>query len=580
MYTIDINKALSYYGEDTEVQYDLFRFTTCLQGLLNREKPILFIFWAEHDKFWLDYMMEEGKFLHGEELTAIDTLSELFNTFKDKIAEYGISLWDPDVPSTLNALTSLCGVEGYIPVRAGSHALEIITEITGAEIKLDLSGRFTGTGKIWGTDEDSTGSTKCDAYVWALNTCMPHCSDDVMFLTLDGASWSDEKPYYPDMGNAFVPNMDYAVAKKAFVFDLFCFDDETPCDDRNQPLGTDFATMKRILRAQYDKTNGKKITTVCGFNPWHVKYTDCGSKNHHEGVESEWHLSEILSAYNCVKDADAAGYCGLADASVYRHYPLKEKYTNRKPQPPVEGYDKNKTYILFYVGDYDAASWTARHIPIWFKDPNLGKNPLMWCFNPNLSDRIPQAFDFVYERYTDNDYFEAGDSGAGYNNPRLLYPPRIYSDLPSAADVNVEHNKKYFEKFDMSIIGFVINSIHKTDNRQMYDLAKFATSGVAYHGYGEPISIVNGVPFITHTCDICHGNMNPEQAAANGIEWMKNSHPDKHFHVFRTILVSPTAHDRIYREMQRLAPEMNIELLDPKTFFEYVKIAAENGDSY
>ena len=50
----------------------------------------------------------------------------------------------------------------------------------------------------------------------------------------------------------------------------------------------------------------------------------------------------------------------------------------RRPSPPAGGYDPEKTYVLFYVGDYDSAAWTARFIPRWAADPLLGKNPLMW----------------------------------------------------------------------------------------------------------------------------------------------------------------------------------------------------------
>ena len=372
--------------------------------------------------------------------------------------------------------------------------------------------------------------------------------------------------------------MDYAVARKAFVFDLFAFDDEAPSDDPGQKPGTDLAVMKRILRAQFDKTAGEKITTVCGFNPWHIKYTSHGGRGKHEPVESEWRLTEVFSAYNCVKDADAAGYCGLGNASVWRHYPLKDRYENRKPCPPAEGYDPEKTYVLFYVGDYDAASWTARFIPKWAADPALGKNPLMWCFNPNLSDRIPMAFDFVYERFTDRDYFAAGDSGAGYNNPRLLYPPRIFSDLPSGAEANVAHNLPYFERFGLRHIGFVINGVHPVDTRQKYDLARFAKGGVAYLGAGDAASVVNGVPFIPHTCDIAVEHTDPKQAAEQAAAWMKAAHPNKKFHVFRTILVSPSAHECILAELKKLVP--GVELLDPFTFFSYLKTAVESGNTY
>lgn len=577
MVILDVNKALSAY--DSVTRYDLFRFTTCLQGLLNREKPQLFLLWEEHDRFWLDYMTGQGKFMEHEPIMTAETVEDVLRIFTDFIRDGGLIFWDEDVPSTLNAATTACAVLGYLPIRAG-NAANIVQSITSAEVVIDLRGRFTGEGIVWETDEPSTGSAKCDAYVWALTKFMKDCADDLLELSPDGMKWRDSEPFYPDMGNAFVPNMDYAVTRRAFTFDLFCFGDEAPYDDSTQPVGCDLRVMKRILTEQYNKTNGEKMTTVCGFNPWHIKYTTHGGRGTHEPVESEWRLSEILSAYNCIKDADAAGYCGLANASVYRHYPLKKQYTNRPPKPPASGYDKDKTYILFYVGDYDSAAWTARFIPRWANDPNLGKLPLMWCFNPNLSDRIPMAFDFIYEHFTDNDWFAAGDSGAGYNNPRLLYEPRVHSELPSGVQANIVHNRKYFEQFDLSIIGFVINSVYPLDNRQKYDLAEFAKEGVGYLGHGDPASIVNGTPFLPHTCDIAVEHADPKQAAAQAVNWMRNTHPDKKFHIFRTILVSPTNHAAIYEEIKRLASEKNIELLDPRTFFNYLKIAVNNGETY
>ena len=46
--------------------------------------------------------------------------------------------------------------------------------------------------------------------------------------------------------------------------------------------------------------------------------------------------------------------------------------------------------------------------------------PIAWAFNPNLSDRVPYVFDHIYKTKTSNDWFIAGDSGAGYLNPTLL----------------------------------------------------------------------------------------------------------------------------------------------------------------
>ena len=578
MLNLLVSPALERLGDDTVLRYDLFRFAACLEGLLNRARPVLFLEWEAHDRFWLDWCRAPGNFLEDEPIETIDSFDALLVRFAEEIRACGLILWDPAVPATLNAATTVCGCEGLLPVRAGSRALDVIRARTGAEVRLDLTGRFDGRGTVWQTDEPSTGSAKCDAYVWAMERCMRETADDLLFFTLDGASWAADRPYYPDLGNAFVPNMDYAVSKRAFVFDLFAFDDEAPCDDPAQTPGCDLAVMKRILRAEYDKSGGEKIVTVCGFNPWHVKYTTHGGRGRHEPIEAEWRLTEIFSAYNCVKDADAAGYCGLGNASVWTHYPLRPRYENRKSAPPAEGYDPEKTYVLFYVGDYDAAAWTARFIPRWAADPALGKNPLMWCFNPNLADRIPMAFDYVYRNFTDRDYFAAGDSGAGYNNPRLLYPPRIHSDLPSGAEANAAHSLPYFERFDLSHIGFVINGVHPLDARQKYDLTRFAKGGVAYLGAGDPASIVNGVPFLPHTCDIAVEHTDPAKAARTAADWMRAAHPGKRFHVFRTILYSPTDHDRLLAELRRLVPD--VELLDPFTFFDYLKTAVERGETY
>lgn len=572
-------------GSDTTLQYDLFRLITAVQGLVNREEPELYLFWQEADPFWLDYMQKEGNFLHGRNRVELCDWSSFIEHYGTFIAEHGLILWDGAVPATANAAMTACGVDGYIPVRGGSEAYRRITAETGAPVVIDLTGKFTGAGTVFGTDRPSSGSAKCDAYLWALETYMDRCHPTILFYTLDGIHWRSSEPYYPDLGNAFVFNMDYAVSRSAFVFDLSSYDDEVPCDDPNQPLGCDFAVMQEILARHYVLADGR-MTTVCGFNPWQLKYTTHGSHGMHAPVDAEWHLTEVLSAYNCIKDADAFGYCGLANASVYSHFPLKAHYRNRKPKgyetfDAAKVFDPTKTYVLFYVGDYDAAAWTARFIPQWYRDPALGKLPLMWCFNPNLSDRIPMAYDFVFENFTDNDYFAAGDSGAGYNNPALLYEPRPYSGLPSGVEENIRHNREYFERFDLDIIGFVINGDHPTDERQMRDLARFAPVGSAYNNGPQNTSVVDGAVYMPHSWDIAQQTVQTAaQSAEAAFRGIDRFPPQKRFHIFRTILVSPTQHGEILAEMKRQRPEANFELVDPYTFFALAKYAVEHGLTY
>ena len=330
LYIIDTAKFAAEMGEDTVLRYDLFKLIVAVQGQVNREEPELYLMWVPQDSFWLDYMQEEGKFLHGRERVELPNWAAFIERYGSFIKECGLAVWDYDVPATMNAATTACGIDGYIPVRGGSEAMARIMKETGAEVKLDLVGKFTGKGRIWDTDRESSGSAKCDTYLWALDKYMDKCHPTILFYTLDAISWDDNKPFYPDLDNACVFNHDYAISKRAFVFDVSSYDDEVPSDDPTQPLGTDYKTMQEIFLRHYNLTGGR-MTTVCGFNPWHVKYTTHNGKGKHDPVPGEWRFGEVLSAFNCVKDADAYGRCGLANASVFTHFPLKAKYENRKP---------------------------------------------------------------------------------------------------------------------------------------------------------------------------------------------------------------------------------------------------------
>lgn len=578
LYTLDAEKILSAFGEDTVLRYDAAKLMVAVQGLRNRDFPEIYWFWQEADHFWLDYMMEEGHFMHGMELCPIESFEDFLSHYAAFIRTSGLVAWDYRVPATMNVATTICGVEDTLPVRYDTSENSIMSRViraTGADIKINLVDKFTGKGTIPDTNRPSSGSAKCDAYWWALDQYMSRTNPTLLFYTADGGSWSKEKAYYPDLGNAFVFNHDYAISKGAFVFDVTCWDDETPYDDPTQPLGADFAVMKEVFLRQYQKTNGEKMTTVCGFVPWHIKYTSENGRGKHGGVECEWRFTEVLSCYNCVKDADAAGYCGLANASAFTHFPLKEKYHNPRPKT-TESFDPNKTYVMFYVGDYDAGAWTARHIPKWYQDEKLGKNPLMWCFNPNLSDRIPMAFDFIYTHFTDNDYFEAGDSGAGYNNPRLLYEPRDFSGLPDGHVANDAHNKAYFDRFDINVIGFIIDGHKPTTRQEMEDFSAYIMGGSMNNGPIET-TVVNDAVFMRETCDACAESGKVDKAVETMLHFIDAMPKEKRFHIFRTILVSPSRHDAIMEALKAARPEANFTLVDPYTFFRLAKEAKEKG---
>src|SRR5690606_2438432 len=72
--------------------------------------------------------------------------------------------------------------------------------------------------------------------------------------------------------------------------------------------------------------------------------------------------------------------------------------------------ENGKEYLVFYVGDYDAASWLSQTTPTLWDDPNRGKVPLMWCISPVLAQRVPMAMEYRRSSATPNDYFAAADN--------------------------------------------------------------------------------------------------------------------------------------------------------------------------
>ena len=558
---------------DTVQQYDMLNFLTALQGLLNREGPQLLIaFQGQTDDFWLKYLRREGKLLYGYKMTAVSSFDDLLERYKDKIAELGLVAWDENVPATANVALTACGVDGFLPVRKGGDITAEIEAATGAAVKLDLSGKFTGSGTIPDTNMASSGSAKCDAYLWAMQKYMDRTNPDVMGYMMDGMKWTGGTPY-PDLGNAYVPNHDYMVMKKAFVFDLSPWPDEAPNDDPNQPVGTDYNTMKTLLRRQYDKNEGE-IFQICGFVPWHQKYTTHnGNSKIHEAVPTEWAYAEVISCYNGVMDAEAFAYCGHSNASIYTQYQGKDQYQNNRPAEKAT-FDPTKTYGLIYMGDYDSAAWMKMRVPDLWTDKTRGEIPLAWAFNPNLSERVPMVFDYLYEYKTDNDFFVAGDSGAGYLNPYLLFD-RKHSNLPAGDEAFIKHNQYYFKKFDLDITGFVINGAFPFDDRVKELYTKFSPGGVIHNCPGNPFDVVDGTPFMPEASDIASIGDHPDIAGAARTILNSMSNKTKYnFKMFRFILWTPSSVKSVLDMVEEQRPG-KIEWVDPYTYMDLARQAWE-----
>jgi|GEM_PF-89395 len=569
--------------------WDDVHAVSTLQGIVNRNSPHLYVYFVKYeqydiDKYWWDKYSKEGEWLHGRETVIYSSLEELFEAYSSYIK--GVVVYDEKVLSTSNVASSVAGMEDLIAVRydptPGSLYYRLVLNGPKLEVKRRLinedgTSLFTGKGIIPGTNRPSSGSLKNDPYLWFIeNYVKPgKCNTEFGAYYLD--QYWKKNPYAAVRNHHTLTNHDFFVSKKAFFFDLSPWGDEPATDEPGQPVGTDLATLKEFLLSAYQQNKGEKMCYIGGFPAWAYKYTKHAG-GIHDDVPTEWEFGRIISAYNAFKDADAISIGALANASFWQHFPLEENY----PQQWVTHEELKKrgllteegkvnfagrNFIIFYVGDYDASAWVSQFTPAIWDDPYRGKVPLMWCISPVLQNRVPHVLHNFRKTATENDYFVSADNGAGYLMPGMLQEPRPISGLPSGLDAWARHCKSYYDKWGLTITGFIVDGYAPGLNEDGLDCyTSFSPNGIVPQKV-PVVSIHRNMPVLRSDLDV--NNNSPVEAAKVIVDRVKERYPMR-FHWFRNIVKTPTWYMRTVEEIKKR--DENILLLDAPSFFELLRI--------
>ena len=572
------------------VAWDDVHVVSALQGIVNRDAPQLYVFFVDRDqldidKYWLNKYRRKGQWLYRKETVTYNTIEDLVSAYAGYIK--GVVLYDERVPSTSNVASAVAGAEDLLPIRydLDSESLYSRLVLGGPRLKVkrrlineDGSVMFTGSGVIPGTNRNSTGSIKNDPYIWYIENYMKtgKCNTEYAAYYLD--QYWKQNPGATVRNHHTLSNQDFFISKRAFFFDLSPWGDEPATDEPTQKVGTDLATLKEMLLLAYQQNKGEKYCYIGGFPSWAFKYTKHAG-GIHDDVPTEWEFLRLISAYNAFKDADAIAIGALANASFWQHFPLEERYS----QPWVTHEElkqrglltedgkvdvKGRNFLIFYVGDYDASSWVSQFTSLTWDDPNRGKVPMMWAISPVLQERVPHVLHNFRKTATKNDYFVASDNGAGYLSPGMLQEPRPISGLPSGLQSWAEHCKPYYEKWGLSITGFIVDGYAPGLNWEgMECYRSFSPNGIVPQKLSSWSMLFGNMPVLRADYDI--NDVEPKDAAVAIVNRIRERE-GLPFHWFRNIIKSPTWYVEVVEELKKI--DDSICLLDAPSFFELLRI--------
>lgn len=542
--------------DGTPASYDEAMAVACLQGIINRKSPELYVLSRKNPRpqFWLDLLAKDGRWLQGREPKPVADLSALVKLAGKRLK--GAIIWDPAVPASANVATTIAGVHDAVVV--SPELADQFLAKWRLPVLHDLRGKFTGA---------ETGSKKNDAYRWAIREYLAkdRCSSRLLCLFEDSFTTRTRG----DIG--YVLTRDWAVKNRAFVLDLSPWGDETPGDDPEQRLGLDLETYNLILAETLRQSAGKHMTELTGFFAF-SKYSDQpGHKSIHKEVPTEWETVWIMSPFNCYQNTISNDCFNQSLHSQFPRQPLKQK---RVVKPVAL---ENKAYVCVLMADYDSATPLYDFLPNHWHNAERGKTSLAWGINPNLLETYPDLIAYYYETASAADTFTADASAAGYMNPN-----RIRKEyLP----LFVRHNQQFFREADMTIAPMVLDrdqpSPDVKDAFQQFAPDGYATIVADVHGargtYPEP-QVWKGMPILELLNDTCNSKT-PEQIAdvmTNVIKSRGNKVPG--FYFFRAVWVNPATIAEALATLRRKHPDLNLEVMAPHPFFALFKESLQRPD--
>ncbi len=352
-------------------------------------------------------------------------------------------------------------------------------------------------------------------------------------------------------------------------------------------LGTDQETMLMIYARRYERAKGA-MGQLMGFPPWWVKYCIDVEQGTAAATWIEWLYCEYISCYNLAKEADAAQPANMTNGSAYYKYvPLSSTYDNKwEEYDHGLTYDDETTYFTIYLGDYDSSAWLKTFVyNYWVNrggDKARSRIPLTWCFNPNLSQRVPMVFDYIYANKYDHEFIAAGDSGAGYVIPAGLFggDNLAYTGKPRPAEYAngdtmwATYCKTFYDRFDIKATGFIINGSNPMTTDVMRTFSTFSTMGSLHNCGAAKMAQYKGIPYV-----YCNNGIGADTPMSALYEHAFERMNGYNFAAYRTVCISPSQTEQIVKNFTEYGNEKGhkMQYLELYSFLDF---AAQSGKGY
>ena len=344
----------------TSWSWDLRLALTCLQGLVNRTEPRLYLIHDRYDELWLDWLRERGDVERIEWLE----IGQVFERFLHAATQMFIT--DPAVPASINVATMLAAVHDGIAV----------TPAIAEQFPLPFGG--TPDSSRTGMDLRQFNWKKdLDAYRWA-------------FARLDRQ--------LSRSGIAILAPEEVALRDYLVEFRIPILWISGPQDEARNPKAAsseEFELAREIMMrwppnipclgwpTSGDKTGGIGETPGVRLASACAKYTAC-------------------TAF----DAYSPTVGNLSVHSGTRATLRQQRLATRL--------DRGKVYLAFVRSDGDGWNFHRHYYRKLFDDPRHGSVPMGWQVSPTASDGMPDILDYYYRHARPGDCFVNALTGLGY----------------------------------------------------------------------------------------------------------------------------------------------------------------------